>query len=518
MSIKNAYCEFNTSSLPINPIGTDDENFGLLVLELNKVDITGRPIFILFTVDATGSMSENVTGYTTKIQYAIQTLKSIVKYLSTQEIEVYVQINTFNDTVHTLIPPTKVSVQSLEQILSLLESIDAYRSTNIEVALNAATSSIAKYSSANPNHSCVHIFMTDGEPTLGADTPDELIKCVSNEYLSINIGFGCDHNAKLLYELSKGSNSEYHFIDKVEDASVVYGESLHKVMYPSLHNVCISVNNGVIYDWINNKWSNSIYERTLISEVKKYYHIKSSTPDIVDIVINAHSESIAENNEIYMTPVEEHVDMLPDKINSSTGNILHDTNIIIFSFRHCVLELLYEAIHTKSGMCISPDLLPLKRRIHDLFDKLHTYAENNQLVSNGFIKQLMNDMYIIYWNIDDRNGKIYIYGRYSAQGNQYAHTPGNNRIHNLIVDEGFDTPMRPNLRRNSNTRIQHNSLNIFNTNYLTDMNTDSIDINDDDDDSSNGQTDTEYSSYSTPGIRSTASTIQSLDYSHTSQI
>mgnify|MGYP006139187633 CR=1 FL=1 len=103
------------------------------------------------------------------------------------------------------------------------------------------------------------------------------------------------------------------------------------------------------------------------------------------------------------------------------------------------------------------------------------------------------------------DGEIYIYGRYSSQGNQNAHTPGNSRIHNLIIGDGFDTPMRPVLRRYSNTRLQHHSLNIFNV-------VDSININDDD--SSNGQTDSEYSCYSTPGIRNTSSSIRILDDLH----
>jgi uncharacterized protein YegL len=503
MSIKNAYYSFNTSSLPINPTGTDDEIFGVLVLELNQVIITKLPVFILFTVDATGSMSDYASHNTTKIQYAIQTLKSIVKHLSTQEIDIYVQINTFNDVVHTLIPPTKVSAQSLKEMLSLLQTIDADRCTNIETALNAATASITEYALVNPGHSCVHIFMTDGEPTSGATTTDKLIKCVSNEYLSINIGFGFDHNAKLLCGLSKHSNSEYHFIDKVEDASIVYGESLHKVLYPCLHNVCISIENGFIYDWLNHKWSTSIYENTLISEVKKYYHIKTSTPDIVDFIITASSECVAENNEVSTIHIEERICRLPDLINSSNENIIHDTNIIKFAFRQCVLEILYEAIHPEHNLGETV-VIPIKHRIRDLFCKLRIYAEENQLLTDGFIRQLMNDLYLAYWNVGDMDGEIYIYGRYSSQGNQNAHTPGNSRIHNLIIGDGFDTPMRPVLRRYSNTRIQNRSLSIFTA-------FDSIDT---DDDLSNGQTDSEYSCYSTPGIRNTSSSIRILDDLH----
>ena len=199
MPLRNAYYQLNTHPIiPVNPTGTNDDTFGVLTLDLNEVNITTRPVFILFTIDTTGSMCEYATGSSTKIHYAIQTLKSIVKYLSTQETDIYIQINTFNTEVHELIPHIKVTPQSVEQMLTLLCTIDADGTTNIEAALNSASATMNEYAEMNPTHSCVHIFMTDGEPTDGATTTTELINCITNDYLSINIGFGIDHNAKLL--------------------------------------------------------------------------------------------------------------------------------------------------------------------------------------------------------------------------------------------------------------------------------------------------------------------------------
>ena len=270
MSIKNAYYMLNNNNnLPINPVN-DSDTFGVLVVDVNEVPVTESPIFILFTVDSTGSMSDYVSANTTKMQYVIQTLKSIVKYLSTQPTEVYVQINTFNEVVDELILPIQVTPETLKDITSKINTIEADGTTNIEAALKSATSSIDKYSNMNPGHSCVHIFMTDGEPNSGASTSTELLNHVSNEYLSINIGFGTDHNAKLLCELSSNSNSEYHFIDNVEKSHIVYGESLHKVLYPCLHNVNIHIENGFIYNWLTNEWTTTIHENTLIGEMNKY--------------------------------------------------------------------------------------------------------------------------------------------------------------------------------------------------------------------------------------------------------
>jgi len=65
------------------------------------------------------------------MQYAIQTLKSIMKYVSTQEAEICVQINTFNETIKTIVDPVNVSPQNLPDILNTLNTIDADGSTNI---------------------------------------------------------------------------------------------------------------------------------------------------------------------------------------------------------------------------------------------------------------------------------------------------------------------------------------------------------------------------------------------------
>jgi hypothetical protein len=506
MAIKNTYYHFNTQDdLPVNPTCSDNETFGVLVLETEKVNITNRPIFILFTIDATGSMSEYVSSNTTKIQYAVQTMKSIIKYLSTLEIDAYIQINTFNEDVQTLISPTKVSTQSMEDMIILLNSIHADGTTNIELALKSATSDINEYTCENPHHSCVHIFMTDGEPTSGEMASIELLKCISNDYLSINIGFGPDHNAKLLCELSSLTNSEYHFIDNIEHASMVYGESLHKVLYPCLHNLRIHIEGGLIYDWYNNTWSNILYENTVIGEITKYYHIKSSTTDDINVYIAGYCQIDHQNgNYSMMCHIEEDVYKLPNLIDTS-GNILHDTTIVIFAFRQCVLELLYKATHIVENANVD-EKLQLKEDIRTLFRKIRKYAEESNIITDGVVKQLLNDLYLAYWNIGDVYGEIYIHGRHSSQGNQYAHTPGNIRLPNYNVDDIIDMPPRPVLRRSMNHHF-HNSPFQFSS-QVTESD---LELNLNDEDSYTGQTDNEYSCYSTPSIRRTTNSIQQFD-------
>ena len=504
MPIKNSYIQLNTyPSLPVNPTGTDDETFGILVIELNQVNITKRPLFILFTLDTTGSMSESVTHTTTKMQYAIQTLKSIVKYLSTENVDVYVQINTFNETVNTIISPTKVSAQSHTDIINTLSTIDADGSTNIELALSSANTNITEYANAHPTHTCVHIFMTDGEPTSGAMTSSELLKCVSHDYMSINIGFGIDHNAKLLCELSNAKHSEYHFIDNIEQASLVYGESLHKVLYPCLQNVRIHIENGFIYDWLHNQWTTSIAENTLVSEIKKYYHVKTAMPSTITATIEAYYECITDENETYMAHIDETVLRLPELIDAD-DNILHDPNIIKFAFRQCILEVLYEANHI-DPYTRTDALQSIKQRIKDVYDKLHTYSNENNMHADGIVTQLLNDLYLAYWNIGMDDGGIYILGRHISQANQHAYTPGNNRLHMHTPINGLSIPPRPIMRRFNHAHHRHNWIGFDST-----IDNANLELGESMS-ATSGITDNEYSSYSTPGIRRTATSIQSQD-------
>lgn len=504
MPIKNSYIQLNTQPmLPINPTGTDDESFGVLVLEMKQINITKRPIFILFTLDTTGSMSEFVTHVTTKMQYAIQTLKSIVKYLSTENVDVYVQINTFNDDVTTIIPPTKVSAQTHTDMINTLSTIDAEGSTNIELALSSANASITEYATANPTHKCVHIFMTDGDPTSGATTPAELLNCVSHDYMSINIGFGIDHNAKLLCDLSNANNSEYHFIDNIEHASLVYGESLHKVLYPCLQTVRINIENGLIYDWLNNGWTSCITENTIVSEIKKFYHVKTATPTLIAANIEAYHECTTEDDQTYMSHINETVLRLPD-LQDSDGNILHDPTIIRFAFRQSILEILYEAKNVDRYTNYDT-VQNIKNQMKSIYDKLRTFTNENNMQNDGFVTQLLNDLYLAYWNIGMDNGEIYILGRYIAQANQHAYTPGNNRLHMHNINNGLGIPPTPIMRRFGHMRNQHSwavpgTTGVFNSNIDLRLST-----------ATSGMTDNEYSSYSTPGIRRTTTSIQSQD-------
>ena len=509
--IKNAYIEINNlNNCPIQLFDNENDKFGILKLELNKVELTKQPLFLLFTVDTTGSMDEYCNYNVTKLEYAIKTLKSIMNYISTLDVDIHVQINTFNAVVKTIIKPIIINEDNIENIIKILEKIQADSVTNIENALITANKHIDNFKKKNKatNFECVHIFMTDGEPTSGEQDPNQLINHISNDYLTINIGFGKDHNSSLLYKLSSLFNSEYHFIDNLESATVVYGEGLHKVLYPCLKNIQIKIDNGFIYDWKNNEWTTSITENVLISEMNKFYHIKTDNVTGIKAVLNA---DIVESE---LNTIEEEIFVLPDLLDDNR-NIIQDNTVIKFSFRQKVLETLYNSRNI--GLLNETEKNEKKQNINNLFNTIKTYINENNLTYDSMLKQLLNDLYLSYWGVgkDDDN---YLIGRFASQGSQSAHTPGRNNTNFENINNIYDVLPIPELNRthrhfdfiNTPRRLNSTELDSIFDNFTDSPSSTytgtTIDI-----DESDNIINNEYSCYATPSARNTIDTIRFYD-------
>ena len=99
----SAYIELHDDIKKTFPFQNMDANetFGVMTLSVPKVEITKQPLFLFFTVDVTGSMSEreSLTG-SKKIDYVIQTFKNMMIYLSKLSTSVHICVNTFNDNVN----------------------------------------------------------------------------------------------------------------------------------------------------------------------------------------------------------------------------------------------------------------------------------------------------------------------------------------------------------------------------------------------------------------------------------
>ena len=267
----------NTQLVPV-PL-TDDIKFGILDLKALSSPPTQEILEYIFQVDRSGSMSDICSDGRTKMQHIIHTLSNIVTYFrENPDIKVFITVEAFDNKLYTIVERTNVTEENYKEIIKTIENLTPKGSTDIGIALNRVKEISAKLRGQFPDHKLNHLFMTDGQITQGVTNYDKLSALVDPEITNAFIGFGIQHDAALLNTLSVGVNSNYYFIDKLENAGLVYGEILHGIVFRFLTDVVINISEGLIYNFKTNEWATSLSVGEIVSESNKTYHVVSNSP------------------------------------------------------------------------------------------------------------------------------------------------------------------------------------------------------------------------------------------------
>jgi hypothetical protein len=417
----------NKSTLPLLDIG-ENEYFGILNTKITKTKLVKTPTLIKFTIDKTGSMDDEDKSGNTKLHYVIETFINMMNYLSTLDSDIFVQVNTFDVTVDELVECVKITTDNVEEINSKIRGITCYGSTDIGLALSTANKELIKYAEENPYHQRAHIFMTDGDATTGILSTPVLVDLVDESFSNIFIGFGFYHNVELLSKMADNKNSEYQFIDNMENTSLVYGEIIHKFIYPALRNVQFNIENGVLYDWQKNEWTSCLYEDIIIGETEKIYHIKTSQPHNTIVHISGELASIPDSFDNVDFSGEfkllETAMSMPDLQDIETGEIL-SSDLTKYAFRQKVQELLFRSKNYVINLHTS-----LKNELREVFRTIHKYMRLNNMLDDGLLKMLCDDIVITYRTIGKQNGKVMALSRQTTQGRQRSYNVSSGQPNN----------------------------------------------------------------------------------------
>jgi hypothetical protein len=386
--------------------------FGVLTLKAALSKLTEKELELLFQIDCSGSMSDICSDNRTKMQHILHTLKNMVLFLKeNQSLKASITIHAFDDQIYKVVDRTPVNEDTCDKILAAIQKIQPRDSTNIEKALN----DVSEYFSSTElpsNSEKVSIFMTDGQATSGTNDKTILRGCVNETITNVFIGFGVDHDAKLLKTISSGEKSSYYFIDKLEYAGLVYGEILHGLVYKFLEKVTISVTNGLIYNYKTNTWDTSLYAGNIVSEGCKFYQLTSDNPS--ECVVQVSGNKMSDDSEFsIIVPVqEERVDLTKYMYRQRTQEILFKVNEY------------YKNEDTDPREYIEKQnvIRALRKEMHDFFEELKKYIADNQLEQDILLKNLCDDIYICYRTLGKDHGFMYCVARESSQGQQRAYT------------------------------------------------------------------------------------------------
>lgn len=302
---------------------------------------------------------------------------------------------------------------NVEQLISKINCLQPNTATNLVAPLKYANDKYAIFSKlkktkknefekANDNNTAdyvspykfIHIQLTDGDDTCG-NTNEQIIESVCHQFKNIFIGFGKDHNSQLMESMCGSIRNEYKYIDNLEYAGLVYGEIIHSLLYMVYENATVTIENGLIYDYINNIWVGQLDLGYVVGDKPRCFHIKTTTDGIANMNVNIVS---------------------PGEVRILACNNTR-VDLTKYLYRQRVLELLYDAKQTKTKR----EKKEMARRLADMFDIVKNKMIAGDLEEDAFWKVMRDDLYIAGKTIATTHAHMYMSARQTSQGRQNAY-------------------------------------------------------------------------------------------------
>lgn len=494
--LDNMTLDFHTNPVPMELIKNMDiivddskELFGCLEIQTGETTINIDPLFFLFMIDESGSMSEICKDGKTKMEHVHFTMNQILHYFAENpEATIYINVTTFDDKIKTVIDTTIVTYKNVNEIIEKIKKIRPQNSTNLELALKTANQimdeHVIRMTKLNQQHRIVHILLTDGCPTEGDDNELSLSELVNDNYCNTFIAFGIDHNPTIMNKLGNvGNNSSNYLVEKLEQIGNVYGEVVYKQLYKVMDNIILNVEKGYIYDWSTNEWKTKLQIGSLSNEEKKYYYIKSSDSENCNVEITGRPidrdagilfKDISRKQSF---PETEKIDLTKHILRLCTQRLLYEarhyaetTDNVVFIPRS-ISE--YDVEITDNSENSSSETLPvllnnikksdnketelesLKQKIKMHLDYMYNYL--NTIEKDGFIEKLCEDMEIALKTLGTKDQKLYLNERLKSQGTQQMYNVTiddvcDNENNNLSINRAYTTPMAVKLMRGFSAR------------------------------------------------------------------
>jgi len=179
------------------------------------------PVHLCCVIDTSASME---TDY--KLANVKQSLQFLLDFLGPQD---KISVITFSETARTILNQVAVTAAERDNIRARLSIIRVESNTNLSAGIVQSRDSL-EVDTSNIKQGI--LLLTDGHANLGLTLPADIIELVHNTIgkfsgTSIScVGYGTDHNAELLQNISTEGGGSYYVVNNLEDVAIVFGDVL----------------------------------------------------------------------------------------------------------------------------------------------------------------------------------------------------------------------------------------------------------------------------------------------------
>jgi len=414
---------FSSAFVDFEEIIEGNITFGKIQLNINKFPITKKHLNLEFNIDNSGSMSDRCSDGRAKMEHMNFTVENILRYLQEHNVSATISVNSFDDKIKKIIEYQNLNSENIEDFAAQVRKIRPNGGTDIGRVLEME---VIFKQPENCLSERIFLMFTDGQATSGKTTNKHALKKIadkiSDKTTIVTVGCGLDHDFELLSSIADRKNSSYKFIGKLEEAALACGEVLDKILNKILKNVTIIVENGQIYNWKTNEWTDRIETDNIVAECDKTYNIRSSTPDDFRVTLNATIVETDEPFEFSIIDKNMNQDLRKDKYRQRTLELLYEINVYNKNSNH------HEQTHEKNK--------EFKNKLKELLKEMKIFMDDNQMRDDLFMKMLCDDIFVSHNTFGTAHGHMYTASRQTSQATQGIHS-------NTVTVEYDDLYMPP---------------------------------------------------------------------------
>lgn len=429
-----------------------------------------------------------------RLDLAKETVVKMVEYLAStaQEnpgLQFWITLTTFSTEARMVIQNEKVNSDTLSLITSTVQRIRLENSTNFEASFLLDRDIMQEQAArdqenGNADIVTLHIQMTDGEITAGNKDETYLKSLLEPGVEHVFIGYGADHKAGCLINLSKvNDGSSYMFLDHPTKMGAMFAQIFCPHLFTAVSEVTITLTGAKFLDVEQGCEMSTMFLRRVATETTKRFHVLTdhneecddSSPSPSDDVMssvydyNASSQAVTarvtfrsfDNQDLEQPPnfpfrsvfdvvsaTTHSVEVQKERLRWKVMILMKDAKDMKhreheeFIRHNRFAEYDYETRQYVYPMKEEKDALI--RRANELKDEIKEFGESHDIAEDEMLKDLTTDLVICICAIPScEHGLMYIHSRFRSCNDETPSavtdlTPLDDHVGDFLASSGCD--------------------------------------------------------------------------------
>ncbi len=219
-----------------------------------------------------------------RLSLAKETIVKMAEYLASAAndnpgLQFWITLTTFSTEARAVIEDQEVSSETVSFLTSTVHGIRVENSTSFEASFLLdrdimKQQAVKDKERQNEDIVTLHIHMTDGEITAGNKDETYLKTLLSPNVEHIFIGYGADHKAACLINLSKvNAVSSYMFLDNPAKMGAMFAQIFCPHLFAAVTEVTIELTGATFLDVDGGCETSSVFLNHVATETTKRFHI-----------------------------------------------------------------------------------------------------------------------------------------------------------------------------------------------------------------------------------------------------